>query len=82
MLTRELLRGLVALGDPLGAPPMPVGHDRTRIDADDADQPVRHLAVAVDLVGQRDEHLPWYKRPATLGVVVLALTLVLNIIFW
>jgi SSS family solute:Na+ symporter len=31
---------------------------------------------------QRDEHLPWYKRPATLGVVVLALTLVLNIIFW
>ncbi|MGE5742475.1 MAG: sodium:solute symporter family protein [Gemmatimonadota bacterium] len=31
---------------------------------------------------QRDEHLPWYKRPATLGVVVLAFTLVLNIIFW
>jgi SSS family solute:Na+ symporter len=31
---------------------------------------------------QRDEHLPWFKRPATLGVVVLALTLVLNIIFW
>ncbi|HEY6108574.1 MAG TPA: hypothetical protein VIV56_06670, partial [Gemmatimonadales bacterium] len=31
---------------------------------------------------QRDEHLAWYKRPATLGVVVLALTLVLNIIFW
>ena len=31
---------------------------------------------------QRDEHLPWYKRPATLGILVLALTLVLNIIFW
>jgi SSS family solute:Na+ symporter len=24
----------------------------------------------------------WHKRPATLGVVVLALTMVLNIIFW
>jgi SSS family solute:Na+ symporter len=30
----------------------------------------------------KDEHMPWYKRPATLGLVVLGLTLVLNIIFW
>jgi SSS family solute:Na+ symporter len=30
----------------------------------------------------RDLDMVWYKRPATLGVVVLALTLVLNIIFW
>ena len=29
-----------------------------------------------------EEHLVWYKRPVTLAVVVLALTLVLNIIFW
>ena len=29
-----------------------------------------------------DAELVWYKRPATLGVTVLALTLVLNIIFW
>jgi len=29
-----------------------------------------------------EEHLPWYQRPATLGVIVLAMTLVLNIIFW
>ena len=29
-----------------------------------------------------DRELVWYKRPATLGVAVLALTLVLNIIFW
>jgi len=29
-----------------------------------------------------DHDLPWYKRPATLGIVVLGLTLVLNIIFW
>jgi SSS family solute:Na+ symporter len=29
-----------------------------------------------------DRDLVWYKRPATLGVGVLALTLVLNIIFW
>jgi SSS family solute:Na+ symporter len=29
-----------------------------------------------------EEHLAWYKRPVTIGVVVLALTVVLNIIFW
>jgi len=29
-----------------------------------------------------DRELPWYKRPATLGVVVLGLALVLNVIFW
>jgi SSS family solute:Na+ symporter len=31
---------------------------------------------------QPDARLDWYKRPATLGLVVLGLTLVLNIIFW
>jgi SSS family solute:Na+ symporter len=30
----------------------------------------------------RDEGEPWYRRPATLAVVVLALTLVLNIVFF
>ena len=29
-----------------------------------------------------DRHLAWYRRPAALGLVVLACTLVLNIIFW
>ena len=29
-----------------------------------------------------DALLPWYKRPAVLGVIVLGFTLVLNIIFW
>ena len=29
-----------------------------------------------------EEHLAWYKRPVTIGVIVLALTVVLNIIFW
>jgi SSS family solute:Na+ symporter len=29
-----------------------------------------------------EEHLVWYKRPVTLAVVVLFLTLLLNIIFW
>ena len=29
-----------------------------------------------------DAELVWYKRPAALGVAVLALTLVLNVIFW
>jgi SSS family solute:Na+ symporter len=31
---------------------------------------------------QRDEGLPWHKRPVALGVLVLGLTLVLNVIFW
>jgi SSS family solute:Na+ symporter len=30
----------------------------------------------------KEDRLDWYKRPATLGGVVLGLTLVLNIIFW
>src|SRR2546426_1665206 len=29
----------------------------------------------------KEEHLPWYQRPAVLGVIVLLMTLVLNIIF-
>ncbi|HEU5217664.1 MAG TPA: sodium:solute symporter family protein [Gemmatimonadales bacterium] len=29
-----------------------------------------------------DEGVPWHKRPATLGALVLGITLVLNIIFW
>jgi SSS family solute:Na+ symporter len=31
---------------------------------------------------QKEDHIPWYKRPATLGVAMLAVTLVLNLIFW
>jgi SSS family solute:Na+ symporter len=31
---------------------------------------------------QRDEGLPWHKRPAALGALVLGLTLVLNVIFF
>jgi SSS family solute:Na+ symporter len=31
---------------------------------------------------ETDGDLPWYKRPGPLGGVVLALTVVLNIIFW
>jgi SSS family solute:Na+ symporter len=30
----------------------------------------------------KEGHLLWYQRPATLGIVVLVLTLLLNIIFW
>lgn len=29
-----------------------------------------------------DRDVPWYKRPALLGVIVLGCTLVLNVIFW
>jgi SSS family solute:Na+ symporter len=27
-------------------------------------------------------HLPWYKRPEALAVLVLVLALILNMIFW
>ena len=30
----------------------------------------------------KDEHLPWYGQPAILAIVVLAVTIVLNVIFW
>jgi SSS family solute:Na+ symporter len=30
----------------------------------------------------KDEGGAWYSRPATLGVIVLAMCVVLNIIFW
>jgi SSS family solute:Na+ symporter len=31
---------------------------------------------------QVDDAMPWHKRPATLGALVLGLTLILNLIFW
>jgi len=31
---------------------------------------------------QKDEHLPWLKRPATLGAIAIGLALILNVIFW
>jgi SSS family solute:Na+ symporter len=30
----------------------------------------------------KEDHLDWYKRPAVLGAIVLAVALVLNIVFW
>jgi SSS family solute:Na+ symporter len=30
----------------------------------------------------REEHLPWWKRPEGMGVMVLLLALVLNLVFW
>ncbi len=30
----------------------------------------------------KEDGVPWHKRPATLGVAILAVTLVLNIVFW
>jgi SSS family solute:Na+ symporter len=29
-----------------------------------------------------DRQIAWYARPAAVGIVVLALTLVLNVVFW
>jgi SSS family solute:Na+ symporter len=31
---------------------------------------------------QTDEGLPWYKQPAILGAIVMAMVVILNIIFW
>jgi solute:Na+ symporter, SSS family len=45
------------------------------------DEELRGLVYS--LTPRIKEHgVPWYKQPATLGVIVLAATLVLNIIFW
>ncbi|HEY6224889.1 MAG TPA: sodium:solute symporter family protein [Gemmatimonadales bacterium] len=30
----------------------------------------------------KDDHMAWFKRPATLGVIVLVLALILNVLFW
>jgi SSS family solute:Na+ symporter len=30
----------------------------------------------------KSENEPWYQQPVTLGVIVLAVTVLLNIIFW
>jgi SSS family solute:Na+ symporter len=30
----------------------------------------------------QDEHLAWYQRPLTLGLVVLFVALILNVVFW
>jgi len=46
-----------------------------------SDEDLRGLVYALT-PRQRDGGLPWYKRPATLGVLVLGLTLALNVIFW
>jgi SSS family solute:Na+ symporter len=46
-----------------------------------SDDELRGLVYALT-ARLKDRELVWYKRPATLGVVVLGLTLMLNIIFW
>ena len=46
-----------------------------------SDDDLRGLVYALT-PRQPDRHLPWYQRPASLGAIVLGLTLVLNLIFW
>ena len=31
---------------------------------------------------QRDDAMPWYKRPVTLAVIILVASTILNVIFW
>jgi SSS family solute:Na+ symporter len=46
-----------------------------------SDEELRGLVYALT-PKPKEEGVPWYERPAVLGAGILALTLVLNIIFW
>jgi len=45
------------------------------------DEELKGLVYALTPI-PKDRNLPWYKQPGPLAVVVLALTAVLNVIFW
>jgi solute:Na+ symporter, SSS family len=45
------------------------------------DEELKGLVYALTPI-PKDRSLPWYKQPGPLAVVVLALTVVLNVIFW
>ncbi len=45
------------------------------------DEELKGLVYALTPI-PKDRNLPWYKQPAPLAAVVLALTVVLNVIFW
>jgi SSS family solute:Na+ symporter len=45
------------------------------------DEELKGLVYALTPI-PKDRDLPWYKQPAPLAVVVLAFTVVLNVIFW
>ena len=46
------------------------------------DEELRGLVYSLTPRIARDEHLAWYARPGYLAVIMLAVTVVLNIIFW
>jgi SSS family solute:Na+ symporter len=46
------------------------------------DEELRGLVYSLTEKVRDHRETPWYARPATLGVIVLALTLALNLIFW
>jgi len=45
------------------------------------DEELKGLVYALTPI-PKDRNLPWYKQPAPLAIVVLAMTVVLNVIFW
>jgi len=45
------------------------------------DEELKGLVYALTTI-PKDRNLPWYKQPAPLAIVVLAMTVVLNVIFW
>ena len=47
-----------------------------------SDNELRGLVYSLTEKPKDDDLSPWYSRPATLGVLVLSATVVLNVIFW
>ena len=47
-----------------------------------SDDELRGLVYSLTPHFADDDHLRWYAKPAALAVVMLAVTVVLNIIFW
>jgi solute:Na+ symporter, SSS family len=47
-----------------------------------SDEDLRGLVYSLTDRFEGDDHLAWYAKPGTLAVVMIAVTIVLNIIFW
>ena len=46
------------------------------------DDELRGLVYSLTARFAGDDHLAWYAKPAALAVVMIAITIALNIIFW
>ena len=50
--------------------------------ANKTDAELRGLVYSLTEKQTEEQGTPWYSKPATLGLIVLAATLVLNVVFW